>query len=187
MLLLGLAAGYLFGGAQTSWSTAGWMMSGGNMVGSNGDQHFIVQMVPHHEGAIAMARIALERSKRSEILSLAEGIITAQEKEIADMRSWYQDWFGSAPIGDGTMMGGMHKGGMEGDTAVLETIAVEEFDREFILQMIPHHETAIMMAGMLQASTERAEMRQLADQIITSQAREIAMMHSWLKAWYGQY
>lgn len=148
---------------------------------NNIDQHFIVQMIPHHEGAIEMARIALERSKRPEIISLANGIIEAQEKENAEMRAWYQEWFGSAPPSGG--MGPMHMGGMEGDVNVLREVSVTEFDREFIEQMIPHHEMAIMMANMLASATERDEMKQLADNILTSQSREIEMMHSWLNSW----
>ena len=81
------------------------------------------------------------------------------------------------------MMGGMMMEGMTGDTSELAAVSSADFDREFIEQMIPHHEMAIMMAGMLQASTERAEMKQLADNIIASQSREIEMMRSWLTAW----
>ncbi|RJQ36422.1 DUF305 domain-containing protein [Candidatus Parcubacteria bacterium] len=147
------------------------------------DAHFIEQMIPHHEGAIAMAGIALERSRRPEILSLANGIIEAQERENRDMRAWYQEWFGSAPIARHGM-GMMHMGGMEGDTEALRRVSDAEFDREFMLQMIPHHEMAIVMARMLQASTEREEMKMLADAIITSQSREILMMQSWLESWY---
>ena len=161
---------------------SGHMMPDGSMMGQNIDQHFIVQMIPHHEGAIEMAKIALTKSKRPEILSLANGIIEAQEAEIDDMRSWYESWFGSAPPAGSTGM--MHMGGMEGDVEALEAVAATEFDREFMLQMIPHHEMAIMMAQMLQSATERDEMKQLADNIITSQAREIQMMKSWLDAWY---
>lgn len=85
-----------------------------------------------------MAKIALERSKRPEIISLANGIIEAQERENRDMRSWYELWFGSAPPQDG--MGMMHMGGMEGDTAELKNVSTAQFDREFMEQMIPHHE-----------------------------------------------
>jgi uncharacterized protein (DUF305 family) len=195
-LVIGLGIGYLVWGSDSadtdgymmrgsdSNRTGGHMMADGSMMGQNIDQHFIVQMIPHHEGAIDMAKVALERSTRPEILSLAEGIIEAQEQEIEDMRSWYQAWFGAAPPEGG--MGMMHMGGMEGDTAALARVSAEEFDREFMEQMIPHHEMAIMMAQMLQASTERSEMKTLADNITTSQAREISMMRSWLKDWYGQ-
>jgi uncharacterized protein (DUF305 family) len=81
-------------------------------------------------------------------------------------------------------MGMMHMGGMEGDTAILQSVALADFDREFIEQMIPHHEMAIMMAQMLQASTDRGEMKTLADDIITSQTREIVMMRRCLETWY---
>ncbi len=176
LLIVGLGVGYSYKGGTTGMHR----MPDGSLMSRNMDQHFIVQMIPHHEGAISMAEIALERSKRPEILFLANGIIDAQQREIDDMRSWYQAWFGSAPTGG---MGGMHMSGMAGDVDVLKTISAAEFDLEFVKQMIPHHEMAIVMAQMLQASTDRREMKQLSDNIITSQSREIEMMRGWVKVW----
>lgn len=49
--------------------------------------------------------------------------------------------------------------------------------------MIPHHQMAVMMASMLKGGTNRSEMRQLADDIITSQTNEIDKMREWLKKW----
>ena len=187
LLIIGVGAGYfLFGSTATMSPTGIHMMSDGSMMSQNIDQHFIVQMIPHHEGAIAMAQVALEKSKRPEVLSLARGIIEAQEREINDMKGWYGSWFGSAPPAGGTGRGGMHMGGMEGDLGALANVSASDFDREFMEQMIPHHEMALMMAGMLRASTERNEMKQLADNILTSQSREIEMMRGWLTSWYGQ-
>ncbi|KKS13824.1 MAG: hypothetical protein UU71_C0042G0009 [Parcubacteria group bacterium GW2011_GWB1_41_6] len=54
---------------------------------NNIDEHFIEQMIPHHDGAIDMAKLALQKAKRPEIKTLAENIISAQEKEITDMRN----------------------------------------------------------------------------------------------------
>src|SRR3989344_2214979 len=179
VLIIGLGIGYaLSGGSLPARQSLG---VGG--MSQNIDQRFIVQMIPHHEDAIEMAKVALERSKRPEIISLAKGIIEAQTREITDMRAWYQSWFDSAPPEGG--MGGMRMGGMTGEIDDLKATSVAEFDREFMEQMIPHHEMAIMMAQMLAAATERPEMQQLADNIMTSQAREIEMMMSWLKSWYG--
>jgi len=160
--------------------------NGGGFMSSEIDEHFIEQMIPHHEGAIAMAELALERSSRSEIRSLAEDIIAAQTREIVQMKTWYKDWFDSdvpeyGGFGMGMMMGGDHMMAVEGD---LEGLAsAEDFDLEFIRQMIPHHEMAIMMASMLAAGSEREEMQMLADQIITSQSSEIDMMRSWYATW----
>lgn len=188
LLIIGVGVGYALGGGTAATAPLGQhMMGDGSMMGQNIDQHFIVQMIPHHEGAIEMAQIALKRSKRPEILSLANSIIEAQEREISDMKGWYQSWFGSAPPQGGVGMRGggmMHMDGMTGDSDDLTNVAAADFDREFIDQMIPHHEMAVMMASMLQATTGRMEMKTLADNIIASQSREVEMMRSWRTSWY---
>jgi uncharacterized protein (DUF305 family) len=52
------------------------------------DIDFVNGMIPHHQGAIDMAKIELEKGKDPEIRKLAEGIVAAQEKEIAFMKEW---------------------------------------------------------------------------------------------------
>ncbi len=56
--------------------------------GAEFDAAFLQEMIIHHEGAVEMAKAARERAADPRIKALAEAIITAQEKEIADMKAW---------------------------------------------------------------------------------------------------
>ena len=63
-----------------------------SMSGNEFDLAFIKQMIPHHEGAILMAKEALQKSTKDEIKSLATAIIKAQEAEIKQMKDWQTAW-----------------------------------------------------------------------------------------------
>jgi len=52
------------------------------------DKDFAMMMMPHHQGAIDMAKIELQYGKDKELRAMAEKIIKAQEKEIAEMKRW---------------------------------------------------------------------------------------------------
>jgi uncharacterized protein (DUF305 family) len=73
-------------------------------------------------------------------------------------------------------------GRMGTDLSALENAT--DFDREFIEQMIPHHQMGVMMATRLLNNRQRPELRNLAQSIITSQTAEIEPMEQWYQSWY---
>ena len=185
----------------------------GRMAAQAMDQHFIVMMIPHHDGAIAMADLALSRARRPEIKELARSIKASQSQENAQMRTWYRQWFGGdvpswttggamgmggmgMGMGGGMKMGGMGMGmggmgmgmggmgmGMGTSLAALKNAA--DFDRAFIEQMIPHHRMGVMMASMAQSNSQHPQLRELQQAMVRVQSQEIEQMAQWYRSWYG--
>ncbi|WP_373524763.1 DUF305 domain-containing protein [Nostoc sp.] len=223
-----ITAGVLFLVAKSSPSPAGiasLVPFRPGMIGQS-DQHFIVMMIPHHEGAIAMADLALSKAKHPEIKKLAEAIKTTQSQEIQQMQTWYKQWSGAdvpawgpgnrwgwynrnqqgqgsnqQPVwgpgmgmyrnwndwdrnGGSGMMGGNMMGGNMMGTNLYTLQKSPDFDREFIQQMIPHHQMGVMMASMVFNSSQRPEIRNLSQLIIKGQTAEINQMQQWYQQWY---
>lgn len=76
-----------------------------NKSGDEFDKAFISSMIAHHEGAVEMARLSAKNAKHEEIKNLSNDIITAQEKEIAEMKQWQMDWGYSSMMMDHSSMG----------------------------------------------------------------------------------
>jgi uncharacterized protein (DUF305 family) len=200
---------------QAGMMTGTPAMGTGDMAAMMGqfDLMFIDMMIPHHASAVAMAQVALSRAEHPEIRTLAEDIIASQSAEIEQMRLWRDQWYPDAPAMPmmpmeqmmammGEMMGDM-PGGMMGTPGALpgpggmgmmmdmgQEIAnlcatTEGFDLPFIEAMIPHHQSAIMMAQVTLERAEHPELKSLAQAIIGAQQREIDQMQTWRAAWLG--
>jgi uncharacterized protein (DUF305 family) len=85
----------------------------------------------------------------------------------------------------GPMMGSMMNGGdMMGSQMMGSFDEEKPFDLQFIDQMIPHHEGALMSSEHMISNSKRPEMRQLYENIQKSQSEQIEQMQEWRKEWY---
>ena len=161
----------------------GSMMGQGtvNDTGQPFDQRFLDQMIMHHQGAVMSSQMMIADSQRPELRDLAQRIITAQQREIDQMRTWRDTWYGVAGTGANPRMMG---GGMNRDQMRQMMGANADFDRMFLQMMIPHHEAAITMAQQALAQAEHPEIKTLAQGIITTQQTEITEMRGYLRDWY---
>lgn len=88
MAMPGTSAGPGAGSAMMSgMERMNQAMSAAPMTGDP-DHDFMSMMIPHHQGAIDMAKTELQYGKDPKVRRLARGIIAAQEKEIAEMKRW---------------------------------------------------------------------------------------------------
>jgi uncharacterized protein (DUF305 family) len=76
----------------------------------NADEDFVCGMIPHHQGAIAMAEIVLAEGRDPEMIALSRGIIRSQSAEIATMQRWLSanDIVCKKSMCEGDSMGKMH-------------------------------------------------------------------------------
>ena len=176
-------------GMDHSTMDHGSMGSGGmaqQMVMEDGeysDRAFIDAMVPHHQGAVDMARVALENAEHREIEQLSRNIISTQQAEIEELRAIKEEEFGTSEVPMEMGAGEMEAMGMMDPEQLAHS---EPFDRAFIDAMIPHHRSAIEMAQVAYQESDNPEIEALAEGIVEAQMREITQMEGWRQQWYRE-
>jgi uncharacterized protein (DUF305 family) len=190
---LGLAACGDDGGAQPGGSTSSSSMPGmdhGSMSPStaatntapvdhnDADVEFATGMIPHHQQAIEMATMALEKATNAQVKQLATAIKAAQDPEIKQMSGWLTSWGQPVPTpGMAHSMPGMMT---EEEMTGLGKATGAAFDRMWVQMMIKHHQGAVAMAKTEQTSGQSTTAIALAKQIETGQTAEIATMQKLL-------
>jgi len=157
------------------------------MVTENGrysDKAFIDAMVPHHQGAIEMAQVALKNAEHDEIVELSENIVSTQQAEIEELKSIKREELGTSRVPMEMSPQQMQGMGVMVDPQMLAN--EEPFDRAFIDAMIPHHQSAIEMAQVAREKSDVPEITELAGNIISAQQAEIEQMEQWRREWYPQ-
>lgn len=144
----------------------------------NADYDFASMMIPHHEGAIGMAETFLKQSNSATLISFAKEVIIAQKKEIK-MLNEFLITANKEPIKDAekfkkamdnsmmSMMDGSYSYRM-GKIKLTNNI-----DKDFVMLMIPHHQSAVDMAKAYLPYSGNAQLKSIAEQILKAQEEEI--------------
>lgn len=156
------------------------MMNTDFIQSGNVDQDFIANMIPHHQGAIDSAKMILNYSNNKQVRTIAQNIITSQEKEIAEFNTLlsennlintqisnedYTKFIADEKYIMNDMMNKM--------IAVTKTRDLKTADYTFILAMKYHHEGAINASKQILTYTDDPVVKKIAQKIITEQNKEI--------------
>jgi uncharacterized protein (DUF305 family) len=154
------------------------------------DVSFAQGMIPHHQQALEMAKLAADRASSAEVKDLAARIEKAQDPEIQTMSGWLKSWGKDVTTSDSSMesMPGMEHsahsdmpGMMDSkDMDKLEKASGADFDTMFLTMMIEHHKGAIEMATTEKDKGKYGPATSMSDGIITAQTAEITEMNKLL-------
>jgi uncharacterized protein (DUF305 family) len=157
-------------------------------------EQFAKGMVEHHEMAILMSRRVLVHTKNEAVKQLAREIISSQQREIDQMVAWIRNGFPantSLPLHQQTSRQDPWSDIMHQMMMRMQQLPhTGSIDRDFLMQMIPHHQAAVEMANfVLQHNNNNnnnnnasAQVNALAQHIITSQSAETSAMHKMLSS-----
>ncbi|MBM3617946.1 MAG: DUF305 domain-containing protein [Alphaproteobacteria bacterium] len=140
------------------------------------DLQFLDTMIVHHKEAIHMAQQVSSSTEQPLLLKMAEDILNSQQGEIADMITYRDEHFRGAKPAVNMHFVGMHESMAAMNHKALETAKGTAYDREFIRQMIPHHEGALVMCRDASMRAQLKEIRDLCERIVPAQTKEIAEM-----------
>jgi len=139
------------------------------------DVSFASDMTAHHQQAVEMSQLILDKSNiDSRVITLANEITAAQGPEIKQMKSWLSDWGQKSESMSGMDMSGTLMS--DSDMADLKTATALTASKLFLTQMTTHHTSAISMATTEVAAGKNADAITLAKKIISTQTTEITTM-----------
>ena len=141
----------------------------------NNDIDYANMMQKHHQGAVDMANLQLSKGKDSSLKTFSRKVIETQQKEIDLMKEFIAGSQATASSTSGSFIKAMDKS-MK-DMMKAGTKVHHDIDKDFVAQMIPHHQSAVDMAKAYLEFGSNDLLKKMSRDIIASQEAEI----EWLK------
>ncbi|MCF0147067.1 MAG: DUF305 domain-containing protein [Clostridium sp.] len=144
---------------------------------------FVLEMIPHHEGGINMAKAIVKHGSNPEVKKIAENIITSQSAEIPIMQELKAKFEKEKPSSKADSKEYINEYDKVKNTMFKKmenAIITDNADVNFLQEMIYHHEGAIGMANNILKYTQDPELKKLAENIVSSQSKGVEEMKSLL-------
>ena len=155
-------------------------MNGMKMTGDF-DYDFANTMFMHHQSAVDMAKDIILKGSNAEVKTMAQNIVTAQEAEIAQFKNIIANY----------KMPEMKEESKDAHNELGETMEKMETkmkgmaktgnaDKDFLMMMIPHHESAVTMGEDELSHGKNLELKKMAQKIMEDQSKEIKQFEAML-------
>jgi uncharacterized protein (DUF305 family) len=145
------------------------------------DLDFSNMMIMHHQAAIDMSGEEIAKGSDEQIKTMAQNIVTAQEKEIKQLQQFINNY--KVPAEKNTN-GAMHNKLNEAMKTMMDKMSNMQMtgnpDKDFVRMMIAHHESAVKMAEDEISHGKQSEMKKMAQKMSADQSKEIANFKAWL-------
>lgn len=147
------------------------------------DLDFVNMMILHHQAAIDMSEVQVINGTDIKIKTMVQNIITAQRAEINQMEKFAKNY--TMPKTKSSMSE-MHNEFSEMMREMRDSMKNMHMsgnvDKDFVMMMIPHHETALTMAEAELKHGNQSQVKKMAKKMIVDQTKEIAEFKAWLSA-----
>lgn len=147
------------------------------------EQQFLDTMAMHHQMAMHMASLVDSRTDSQHLKDMAKKMMAEQEKEIAQLKGWKEQWYAGKPEAINMKMPGMPESMKGMSSEKLTSAKGEQFDKLFVDMMSQHHKGAIKMAQTAAPKLQHAEVKEFANKVVEMQKKEVAHMAEMKKSW----
>ena len=145
------------------------------------DLDFANMMIVHHQSAIDMSQVEIDKGTDAQIRTMAQNIITAQNSEIGHLQAFIKGY--KIPETKKPNQG-MHNELDETMKAMMDNMnnlqMTGNSDKDFVSMMIVHHESAVKMAGDELSHGKQYEVKKMAQKMVEDQSKEISEFKAWL-------
>lgn len=142
------------------------------------EAEFIRQMIPHHQGAIAMTQYEINHGRDRSMVQLAKSILVEQTVELQKMDLWLKQTSSCNEKLPGKFEEALNQSMTVMMQNMTDLALIVHTDLAFAKTMIPHHQAAIDMAKVLLTYSQHKQLCAFATQLISSQQIEIAQLSS---------